>query len=532
MALSDYVSITITRATSGITAPGFGTPLVLGYGAVWSDRVRFYTGLPGMVTDGFTVDSPEYLAANAIFSQTPSVQQVAIGRGTLKPTQKFVIGVNSAGVGSTYQVAVAGKGVTATNVVYTPTADITSTLLPRVTNVLTLTAHGMVTGDGPYYVSTSSGLPGGLTVNTPYWIINVTANTFSFASTKANAIALTPVTLSSDGAGNQTIVHSSNDVIMAQLLQQLNAVVGLNYLAVQSGSAGSQILTVTATAAGNWFSLGINDASLLSNAQTHVDPGVATDLNAIIASQPNWYGLVTVFNSQAYVTGAANWTQGNVRIYTPEVQDTLALTTVGGVGGSADTIDALHTLSLSRVMVSYHPIPAQCMGAAWMGVMLPQNPGSATWKFKTLIGVSFLTFTPTQKTNLRSRQGNSCENVSGLSVTFEGTCGDAEFMDAIVGDDWVAANMQVAIFNVLVGSLKIAFEDSGVAQIQAAIIQILKQAVARKIYAVSPAFTVTVPAISSLSTANKGTRTIPNITWTATRSGAVHVVNVQGTISL
>lgn len=519
----------------GISAPGYGVPMFLGYTATWGDRLRYYGDLPSMVTDGFTTDSPEYLAASAALSQSPRPVQVAIGRGTLKPTQAYVLGIQSTAAVTVYSVAVAGKGVTSTTVSFTTLVDISGTLLPRTGNTLTSTAHGMVTGDGPYYVSNSGGgLPAGLTTNTAYWIINIAANTFQFASTKANALALTPVTLTTDGTGTQTILRGSTnqDVIMAQLLQGLNAVVGANYTAVQSGSAGSQILTVTGNAAGNWFSLSISDAALLTNKQTHADPGVATDLAAIVSAQSNWYGLGTLYNSQAYVTAAAAWTQGNSRIYVFDVPETLALTTVGGAGGSADTLDAQKTLANSRVMGAYCQTPAAFMGAAWMGRLLPLNPGSATWKFKTLSGVPALIFTATQRANLRTRGANGNENVSGVNVTFEGTAFSGDFLDAIVGDDWVASTMQVNIFNVMAGSNKLEFEDTGVAIIESAVRATLKLAVERKVYAASPPPVVTVPLVASLSASNKSTRTLVNVNWTATRSGAIHITAVQGYVSL
>lgn len=535
--LDDYVVITISRNQVGVSAVGFGVQMILGYTATWSDRIRFYADLPSMTTDGFTTDSPEYLAAQAAFAQTPRPTQVAIGRGLLKPTQAYAIGTNSLGsVGTTYSIAVAGKGVTATTVSFTTLSDLVGTLLPRTGNTLTFTAHGMSTGDGPYYVSNSGGaLPGGLTVNTPYWIINITANTFQFASTKANAIALTPVTLTTDGTGTQTILRgaSNQDVVIQQLLQGLNAVVGANYTAATTGSPGSISLTITATAPGNWFSLSINDPALLSNKQTHADPGVATDLNNIyLASPSSWYGLSTVYNSQAYVVAAAGWIETNTRIYIPHVVDTLALTTAGGTGGTADTLDQLDTNSYSRTMGAYHPTPAAMMGPAWLGKMLPKDPGSATFKFKTLATVPVVNFTSTQKANLLTRHGNSLQLVAGLSITFEGTSADGEYLDAIVGDDWVKNDMQTRVFNVEAGGDKVEYEDTGIADIEAAMIATLKEAVRRKIYAASPAPVVTAPDISTIPLTDKQTRTLNNMKFTAVRSGAIHKVNIQGNVLL
>lgn len=531
--LNDYVTITITRDTVGITAPGYGTPMVLGYSATWSDRIRFYEDLPSMVTDGFTTDSAEYLAVQAMLSQNPRPVQVAVGRGINKPTQVYALGVNSVGAGLTYQVTAAGKGVTTTTTTFTSLADIVFGAVNTGTSSVTMTAHGMVTGAGPFRVGNSGGaLPTGLAVDTDYWIIVVDANTIKFASSKANAIALTSISLTTTGTGTNTLLRNNNDVVMAQIKQGLNATVGANYSAVQSGASGSTTLTVTALAAGNWFSIAINDPALLSNKETHVDPGIATDLTAILNANPGWYGLYTTFNSQPCVTATSAWVESNTRIYLPDVPETLALTTTGGTGGSADTLDALRTLGYARTLASYHQSPANMLGAAWLGRMLPLDPGSATFKFKTLTGVAFTVFTTTQRNNLLSRNGNGYENVAGLSTTFEGTSSDGEYLDAIVGDDWVTTDMQVRILTVMAAANKTEFEDTGIARVEAAVRATLKEAVRRKIYAASPRPQVTVPLAANVSTADKSTRTLPDIKWTATRSGAIHKTKVQGTVSL
>jgi hypothetical protein len=446
--LTDYVQITITRDTVGITAPGYGTPLVLGYSATWADRIRFYEDLPSMVTDGFATDSPEYLAVQAMLSQNPRPVQVAVGKGLLKPTQVYVVGVNSVANTTNYVVTVAGHGVTTTTLTYTSDSSAT------------------------------------------------------------------------------------NDEIVAGLVTALNGVVGKNYTAVATGSAGSQVVTITASSAGEWFSIAIDDPAFLSNKQTQADPGIATDLAAILNANPGFYGVYTTFNSQAIVAATAAWVEANTRIYVPDVPETLAVTTTGGSGGSADTLDALHTSNYARTLGAYHPSPVNMLGAAWLGKMLPLDPGSATWKFKTLGGVAFTKYTTTQRNNLLSRQANGYENVAGLSVTFEGTSADGEYLDAIVGDDWVTTDMQVRILTVMAAANKTEFEDTGIARVEAAVRATLKEAVRRKIYAASPRPQVTVPLAANVSTADKSTRTLPDIKWTATRSGAIHKTKVQGTVSL
>jgi hypothetical protein len=76
-------------------------------------------------------------------------------------------------------------------------------------DTLTATAHGLVTGQGPYHLTNSGGgLPGGLAALTSYWIIRTGADTFQLASSYANALAGTAIALSTDGTGTQTLVRN------------------------------------------------------------------------------------------------------------------------------------------------------------------------------------------------------------------------------------------------------------------------------------------------------------------------------------
>jgi len=69
--------------------------------------------------------------------------------------------------------------------------------------VVTLTAHGLVTGD-QIYITTTGALPTGLTANTLYYVIYIDANTVRLATTRANALVPTPI----NTTGSQSGVHT------------------------------------------------------------------------------------------------------------------------------------------------------------------------------------------------------------------------------------------------------------------------------------------------------------------------------------
>lgn len=442
--LSEHVSLTITQDSVGIARAGFGIPLILSHTPTWVERVRFYGSLPD-VADDFASGTPEYLAATAMFSQSPHVEQIAIGRAANKPTQVYVISVATVTNSYTYSINVSGPGITATTVTYT--SDSTAT----------------------------------------------------------------------------------NDEIAAGLISALNGVTGKNYTAVATGSVGSQAVTVTATAPGDWFSLEVVKVADLHISQTHVDPGVAADLDAILLENSDWYAITTLYNSSAYVTAVATWVEANTKLYIFDTNDTDAITVAAGGG---DLLDALHSATRARTAGAYHPSPANMMAAAWLGRVLPLDPGSETWKFKTLSGVLPVTLTSTHRVNLRAKKANTYQAVAGRNITWEGTVADGDFIDVTRGIDWLEDDMQKGVFGALANSDKIPFTNAGVAVITAEVEASLKRAVGKGILSGDPKPVVTAPKVADIDITNKSLRNLPDVKFSGTLAGAIHKVTISGVISV
>lgn len=72
--------------------------------------------------------------------------------------------------------------------------------------VVTLTAHGLNTGSAVHFTTTGA-LPTGITANTTYYVVFVSANAFNLATSVANAWAGTLITTTGSQSGTQTIVH-------------------------------------------------------------------------------------------------------------------------------------------------------------------------------------------------------------------------------------------------------------------------------------------------------------------------------------
>lgn len=535
MVANPFVSTVISTAPVGAAQAGFGVPMLLSYNAsgFGSERARLYGGYDEVLEDFPSTTGPEALWAAGVFGQSKRPPLVAIGRGALPPTQRYLIAAVAATAGETYEIAVKGDGVTSTTVSVTLLEDITLTPTHG-SDLFTLAAHGMATGDGPYRLTTTlADLPLNLLVDTDYWIIKLTADTFQLATSYANAIAETEVAFDDNGTGVHTLQRDANDVLMAQLKQGLNNVAGKNFTAVQTAGAGdTDYLTITASAAGEWFSLAVADLNLLTCCQNHADPGVATDLAAIQNSGVGWYCLNTAYNSKDYVEGCAAWVESNGnrqlrRIYHADTCDSLALTQSVGTGGN-DTMDRIKTLAYARTFVFYHASPASFEAGRVSGRVLPVPPGGVTLTHKALAGIEATALTATWYANIVAKNGNAYSSFeTGTADSFLGKGGSGEWWDVVRNDDYVNDAIRVALYNVLHQNDVVPLDDGGITLMGGALRGVLADAEKKRIYS---DIVVNEPLFSEVLTADRTARRLP-IPWSANRVGAVVYAEATGTVS-
>lgn len=549
MAVSEFVTFTIQVNNAGVSQQGFGTALIPSYSATWPELTRTYTQYADVLVD-FAAGTPEALAANALFAQSPHPETVKIGRCALKPTMQYTIGAITVSNSYAYKIQVDGPGVTSTEATYTSDASATTqeihnglvtalnavvgknytatfaplaSLTPKVftaanaTEIFTSATHGLNTGDGPVWVSNSGGaLPAGLTASTDYYVIKIDANTFYLATSLANALAGTFLSITTDGTGTQTLTPQAS--CLSPILPFL----------------------VTGSASGNWFSLEVKgNAAMLSNKMSHADPGIATDLAAIVTSDPEWYCLVSPWNSKGWSTGAAAWIEANGRIYVCSVVDTDALNTSVLNG---DTLDTLYGLGYKRTCGKYHPSPVQMFGAASAGCFLALNPGKWTEAFKSPVGVTSVNLTSTQRTKLRDRRAGTVTTEKGRKITWDGKVPNTTygFLDITVATDWLSDQVQSAAFGVLVSLAKVAYTDEDIDLIAGAVRGVLLDATSDAHPVLDPGDandpanlppSITFPKVADVSPATRALRQLPNGVISGRLQGAVQSVAFLATLS-
>lgn len=355
-------------------------------------------------------------------------------------------------------------------------------------------------------------------------------------SAGAAALANTAFSISVVGEGfSGTATFTSggsptNDLLVAGLVSALNGVSGNNYIAAVVDSGTSDTFTVTADAAGGWFSLTVADANSghIILAMNHADPGVATDLAAIQNEDDDWYYVYSVHASKALAGAAAAYIETQKKYLVIDSDDTVIENVA--VASSDDTFEDLFDLAYDRTAGWYHRDRSDFLGGALLGRCAPLDPGKVTFHAKTLSGVEAVNRTATQRANIVARNGNSYERIKARNLSYNGKSFSGEWMDVIRDLDYVEDDIGSSIFAVIAGNDKIPFTNEGIALIENALRGALSRAESAGIFA--PGWAIEVPDVGDVSTENKTARILPDVKFSATLAGAIHKVNVIGVVSV
>ena len=282
-------------------------------------------------------------------------------------------------------------------------------------------------------------------------------------------------------------------------------------------------IDLVADVAGTEFGLTIS--SLLTQDDTTADAGVAADYAAIKAEDGDFYGVVMTSSATLETVALAAAVEADRRIFGAQTSDSDVLSDTAG--NVAETLDAA---GYDRTFLIWSGDNFKYAAAAWLGKLFPKNPGSATWAFKTLAGVTVDSLSDTQIDNLEANDANHYTTTKGSSLTLQGTMASGRFIDTTRGIDWLQIRLQERLISLLAQSEKIPYTDAGIVALENEVRGQLQEAVSNSV--IADGYTVTVPEVADVSATNKANRILNSIDFSATLAGAIHTVVVNGTVSV
>lgn len=287
-------------------------------------------------------------------------------------------------------------------------------------------------------------------------------------------------------------------------------------------------VSVVADVPGAYFAIAPVAASLslVSLAQTHSDPGIATDLAAILAENPEWYG-VTLADDQgaATITAAAAWCTANKKMAFFGSQDSA----IKAAGGS-DVASVIGATSTDYVAVPFHARAGhECIGGAILGMFFARDPGAVVLSGKRMTGITTDTLSSTELGYITAKRALSYTSYGSLSLLREGRMLGGQWADVTRDMDWFEATTQGALVDAIANNDKLPYTDEGAAVLAGVMRSCLQNAESQGVFA--SGWSVWLPKVSAAVPADKSNRVYRPIKYRAVLAGAIQSVGVVGTVS-
>lgn len=253
----------------------------------------------------------------------------------------------------------------------------------------------------------------------------------------------------------------------------------------------------------------------------------AATIDAVQAADDTWYALTIESHLAADVLAVAANIEAKKKVF---ATSSASQDIKGNV--TTDVFSQLEALGYQRTFGLWSADADTYPECAWVGYQLQEQPGSNTWAYKTLSGVTVSRLSDTESKNIQNKSGNTYETVGGLNTTIGGKMFGGEWIDVMVFVDWLEQRMKERLWFRMANSKKIPYTSAGAAIIEAEIRAQLNDGIRAGGLADSPAPVVTVPDVLSVSANLRAQRIFEGITFEARLAGAIHFVKIRGTVTV
>lgn len=280
--------------------------------------------------------------------------------------------------------------------------------------------------------------------------------------------------------------------------------------------------------------------------QTTTTEGTTTPEYAVVTAQrasatPGWYCICPAGVADTELSQLADYveTQEKMMVYTD--------LDFFKIAGDSTTVAATHNRTAAVYGKESSGQDAndvleenKYINVAFAVKWLSYEAGSETAAFKQLSAVSPADLTSTEQDSLKTKHVNYLTTIGGKNITMNGQVLTGEWCDIIRFRDWQKNDMQVAVASLFITQSKIPFTDGGISLIQNAMEASLQRGqeaggIAETSYDAdgneSLGYQVYVPQAADVSDTSKAARELPNCKFTAKLTGAVHFVEINGSLA-
>lgn len=172
--------------------------------------------------------------------------------------------------------------------------------------------------------------------------------------------------------------------------------------------------------------------------------------------------------------------------------------------------------------------------AALVGATAGKPAGSITYKNQKLNGINAKVYSTAELNEIHNVKAIGYVLKAGDAVTSEGKNSNGEYIDVIDSMDYVIQNIEYGIQKKLNAADKLPYDNRGIAQLENIVVNVLKDAANNGIIALDdsgvPLYSVDFKPRSEVSDANRGARKYVDGSFRFSLAGAIHTVEIIGTI--
>lgn len=359
--------------------------------------------------------------------------------------------------------------------------------------------------------------------------VNGAIYTVTFGWRDVNGVAQTAtVNVTADGSDTPT-------TIAADLATAIEASAGAAAV-VATSAAG--VLTITPTTGGQPISVNVvGNLSMPIGTSTEL-PSVA--LAAAQRETDDWYGVSLTSRTNADILDAAAWVEANEKL----LGVTSADAGIIDAGSTVDIASLLEQQQYFRTHIWYHADAAnEWLDAAVAARVFTYYPGQETWALKRLGGIEYDTLSEGQAQAAFAKNANTFEQFRNFAVTQNGKVAAGEWIDVIRFRDWLVEQIKINVVSAMINADgKVPYTDPGIQIIVTAMRQALDLGVTRNGIAPPelsadddtrwiPSYTTRFPRSQAVAFNDKANRILRDVGFTARLAGAIHTVQIRGTLT-
>lgn len=295
-------------------------------------------------------------------------------------------------------------------------------------------------------------------------------------------------------------------------------------------AAGSGTVTLTVTSAGKKVYVQTVLGGTYTDTTASASP--STDLNNALTVDTSFYSVTSEHMDATNITAMAVWAEANKRMNIYSTADTTALNSAAGIG---------NTLKAAGYTYSYGQFNGTSVqyGASGTGAQrFTSVPGTDTWAYKQLAGVTVDKLTATQITNANGNNLNYYIAVSNVNITLTGIDASGMYADIRRGIDALGAQVQIQVYNLLITQPKVPYDPNGIAMVGGEVASAMGQftATANRPLALlrnDPGFQpqVILPLIANTTAVDRGNRVLRNMNFVAYAQQGIQTVLINGSVN-